>query len=703
MLGVCLGHQALGDGVRRDGQRTPRAHARQDQPGAPRRRRRPGRAAVAVHRHPLPLARRRRRRPCPTSWRSPAAPARGVVMALRHRELPLTASSSTPSRCSPRAVTGCSRTGSRCAATPAPPPARTAWRRWCRQLPPTTCGGIDTSASCGEVSWSPTAREGGRALGSVSRCALVLCDADHVTAPVFTSVPARGFWAMTTPGVVVAVLLRLCDDGEPAAVAASPRHCPAAEGRPAPRVARPAKSRSTVDPGRPAPASGLVRSPRSGRPVALGRSTLPSDQVRPSISASASSWERPTTVRHRDLIRCTGYGEVTVLPAAASVAAAGSAGGPCRVLVLSSSGSPGPTVRPASRIAAWPAPAAARPAGTGTGPGATPTVGITVDPGSDQVLTAGSWRQHDADPASLVVGCSTGVPVTRLAPFVSGSRRIRRGADDVGDASLLGRRRHGTRGMPISAATARMATAASAELAPTSCRAISAFERRLVRRLGPAPWRWRTRPPPGRLSCVAADASPAAATGSPAAAGARRRRGSRPRSGSARRRSLASDLQTIPSTSRGMPGSSCRRRGRLLPDVLVGDRHRRVAHERRPSGQQLEEQAARRVEVAARVHLLAARLLGREVLRGADHRRRLRHRRRRVRQRAGDAEVHDLDVAGRREHDVGRLDVPVDDARAVAVLERVEHAGDDLERELDGEPAPARAARRAACGPRRTP
>ena len=50
-----------------------------------------------------------RRAPAASSWRCATATCR------------CTASSSTPSRCSPRAVTGCWRTGSRCAATPAPP------------------------------------------------------------------------------------------------------------------------------------------------------------------------------------------------------------------------------------------------------------------------------------------------------------------------------------------------------------------------------------------------------------------------------------------------------------------------------------------------------------------------------------------------------------------------------------------------------
>ena len=47
----------------------------------------------------------------------------------------------------------------------------------------------------------------------------------------------------------------------------------------------------------------------------------------------------------------------------------------------------------------------------------------------------------------------------------------------------------------------------------------------------------------------------------------------------------------------------------LLARVLVGDRDRGVADERRPAGEQLEQQAAGGVQVGAGVDLLAAGLL----------------------------------------------------------------------------------------------
>src|SRR5690606_11348164 len=103
-----------------------------------------------------------------------------------------------------------------------------------------------------------------------------------------------------------------------------------------------------------------------------------------------------------------------------------------------------------------------------------------------------------------------------------------------------------------------------------------------------------------------------------------------------------------------------------------GDGDRGVAHERRADGQQLVEQAAGGVEVGAGVDLFAFGLFGGEVLGGADHGRRLGHRHAGVAHGAGDAEVHDLDLAVAGQHDVGRLDVAVHDARAVRVLQGLE-------------------------------
>ena len=108
--------------------------------------------------------------------------------------------------------------------------------------------------------------------------------------------------------------------------------------------------------------------------------------------------------------------------------------------------------------------------------------------------------------------------------------------------------------------------------------------------------------------------------------------------------------------------------------MLVGDRHRGVGLERRAAGEQLEEQAAGGVQVGPGVDVVTLGLLWGEVLGGADDGLGLGHRRVGVGHRAGDAEVHHLDLALGTDHDVGGFDVAVHDAHAVAVGEGVEDA-----------------------------
>ena len=105
-------------------------------------------------------------------------------------------------------------------------------------------------------------------------------------------------------------------------------------------------------------------------------------------------------------------------------------------------------------------------------------------------------------------------------------------------------------------------------------------------------------------------------------------------------------------------GDVAQRLGRGLPAQRV------------PPGQQLVQHHARRVHVAGRAHAAAGGLLRRHVGDSADDVAVLRQR---VGvHEAGDAEVHDLDVAGVAQHHVLRLDVAVDDALAVGERQGVE-------------------------------
>ena len=110
----------------------------------------------------------------------------------------------------------------------------------------------------------------------------------------------------------------------------------------------------------------------------------------------------------------------------------------------------------------------------------------------------------------------------------------------------------------------------------------------------------------------------------------------------------------------------------------------RVGGERRVPRQTLEENAAERVHVGARVDRIAEELLGTHVLGRADHEPALRQRVfLRIVHRLGDAEVDDLgDLFARaiaRDDDVVGLEIAVDDAELVRGVQSV----GDLAREVD--------------------
>ena len=140
--------------------------------------------------------------------------------------------------------------------------------------------------------------------------------------------------------------------------------------------------------------------------------------------------------------------------------------------------------------------------------------------------------------------------------------------------------------------------------------------------------------------------------------------------------SLASARSTIASRLGADRRVQAARRQRRLGDLLERDGHRGVAVERHRPGEHLVEDDADRVDVGLRADRVALRLLGREVLRGAQDRPRLRHVRR---ARPGDAEVGDLRAVLGVDDDVVRLEVAVDDPALV----REARGAQDLDRQVD--------------------
>ena len=143
---------------------------------------------------------------------------------------------------------------------------------------------------------------------------------------------------------------------------------------------------------------------------------------------------------------------------------------------------------------------------------------------------------------------------------------------------------------------------------------------------------------------------------------------------------MAIAFRQIVSRSRGHLVVEPARRPRLVLQHLQ-QQHPPVAAERQLAGQQLVEDDAEAVDVAAGVDpvRLAAGLLGAHVGRRAQHLAVEGHRRL-VGLALGQAEVHQVRPAVVVEHDVRRLDVAVDDAVVVGVVQGLGDLGDQLGR-----------------------
>ncbi len=120
-----------------------------------------------------------------------------------------------------------------------------------------------------------------------------------------------------------------------------------------------------------------------------------------------------------------------------------------------------------------------------------------------------------------------------------------------------------------------------------------------------------------------------------------------------------------------------------LAFLFDGDGKRRLAFERRASGQHLEKDDAEGVDIRARIGLFPVHLLGRHVLGRSDHHPCTRDPLRS--DRAGDAEVHDPGPALAVDHDILRLEVPVNDSETMGLGQAFGGLARDGQRLADGQ------------------
>ena len=174
------------------------------------------------------------------------------------------------------------------------------------------------------------------------------------------------------------------------------------------------------------------------------------------------------------------------------------------------------------------------------------------------------------------------------------------------------------------------------------------------------------RAPRGRLAGPGSARRPASAPG--------RRPAPRPRR-SAARGSFSRHFRQIVSRSRSTRGIEPARRGRLLLQHLQQRVQRRLAAERRPAGQQLVEDRPQAVDVGGggQRPFRAGGLLGGHVAGRADDGARAASGSLSPLDALGQAEVGDVRLALGVEQDVGRLEVAVQDAALVGVVDRPGH------------------------------